>query len=217
MSNKYLYLDTSKIMPCKSITIKDPYYENNLWCAFHTDNCTDFTHAKCAAVNYSEHYKDEEFEFDMNITEFAFLVGIDKVINLFKIEQENNGNLSVSHRLSDKLVTTEMTEIGCETAQFSFGTEKTFGEFSINTGADGGIGDVYLYKNKYNNMPIGLLFMGSCSGDIVSPEKMIDSFVAAFGIERTREKSFNDKISDAENRKTKNTFSDKNDREKLER
>lgn len=72
------------------------------------------------------------------------------------------------------------TEIGCDTAQFSFGNEKTFGEFSIHTGADGGIGQVNLFINKQTGKPIGLLFIGECDGDIVSPPRDVSVIYSCF-------------------------------------
>lgn len=204
MDKKFLTLETTKIAPCESITIKDPYYENDIWCAFHTDACFNFTHAKCAVSNYIDHYTDEQFDFDMNTTEFAFIIGMKNVLNCFTVKTEENGKLGVYSSLNEKLVKIEKTEIGCDTAEFSFGTEKTFGEFAIRTGSDGFIGEVHLYKYKPSGNPVGLLFIGSLDGDIVSPELVYDSFIAAFGIERTKDKSFEDKIADAQNRKGEN-------------
>ena len=61
---KMLELATSKIEPCESIIIKDPWYEKDVWCTFQEDNCKSFTHVRAMASNYDEHYKDEKFEFD---------------------------------------------------------------------------------------------------------------------------------------------------------
>lgn len=203
MNKNILEFDCSKIEPCESIIIKDPYYDRNVWCAFQHDDCSEFTHAKGAVSNYIEHYKDEEYDFesDLNITEFALLIGSKAFISHCKIKPEKTGNLSVlsTKRLND-VCESDVTEIGCDTAQFSFGNEKTFGEFSIHTGADGSIGEVCLFTNKYSKKPLGLLFSGSCDGDIVSPKQIYDSFIAAFGVEK--EKSLDNLIKDSEKQKT---------------
>lgn len=199
MNEKLIKIEKASIEPCNSIIIKDPYYDRDVWCAFQNDNCSDFTHAKGLISNYDEHYKDDEMEFDMNTTEFGFVVGTHLFVNHYDVRGQEDGSLAgyISKFLKDA-TTVETTEIGCDTAQFSFGNEKTFGQFSVHTGADGGIGQVNLFINKQTGKPVGLLFIGACDGDIVSPQEMYQSFTAAFGIERVKEKTLGKKISKAE-------------------
>lgn len=198
MTDKLIEIEKSKIEQCNSIIIKDPYYGRDVWCSFQNDNCSDFTHAKGLISNYDEHYKDDKMEFDMNTTAFGFVIGTNLFLNHYDVKREDDGSLAgyMSKFLQD-MTTIEQTEIGCDTAQFSFGNEKTFGEFSIHTGADGGIGQVNLFLNKQTGKPIGLLFIGECDGDIVSLQEMHQSFIAAFGIERTKLKSLSEKINKA--------------------
>lgn len=198
MSEKLLKIDKSKIEPCKSIIIKDPYYERDVWCAFQNDNCEAFTHAKGLVSNYDGHYKDDEMEFDFNTTAFGFAIGTDMFLSHYDVRREDDGSLSgyMSKFLQNETIV-ETTEIGCDTAQFSFGNENTFGEFSIHTGADGGLGQVNLFIDKVTKKPVGLLFIGECDGDIVSVQEMYQSFIAAFGIERVNSKTLNAKIDNA--------------------
>lgn len=54
-----------------------------------------------------------------------------------------------------------------------------------------------LFINKQTGKPVGLLFIGECDGDIVSPQEMYQSFIAAFGFDREKNKSLSTKIEDA--------------------
>ena len=173
MAEKFMKIEKSKIESCNSIIIKDPYFDSDVWCAFQNDNCSDFTHAKGLVSNYDGHYKDDDMEFDFNTTAFGFAIGTNLFLNHYDVRKEEDGSLaSYMSKFLQNATTVEQTEIGCDTAQFSFGNEKTFGEFSIHTGADGGIGQVNLFINKQTGKPVGLLFIGECDGDIVSPQEM---------------------------------------------
>jgi len=200
MNEKLLEIEKSKIETCKSVIIKDPYYDRDVWCAFHNDNCEAFTHAKGLISNYDGHYKDEKIAFDFNTTEFGFAIGNEVFMNHYDIRKEEDGSLAgYMSKFLQTMTSIETTEIGCDTAQFSFGNENTFGEFSIHTGADGGIGQVNLFINKNTNKPLGLVFIGGCDGNIVSSQEIYRSFIAAFGIEREKHKTLNVKIEEAQN------------------
>ena len=214
MNRNVLEFDNSKIEPCESIIIKDPSYDRDVWCAFQHDDCSEFTHAKGAVSNYMEHYKNEDYNFesDLNITDFALLIGSKAFISHCKVKPQKTGKLSVlSTQKLNEISNSDITEIGCDTAEFSFGNEKTFGEFSIHTGADGYIGEVHLFTSKYTKKPLGLLFIGSCDGDMVSPEQMYDSFIAAFGMERVKEKSLDNIIKEGEKQKQNKSTIDNKD------
>ncbi len=202
MKNTIVELEQTKISPCESIIIKDPWYDRDVWCAFQEDNCSSFTHARALVSNYDDHYKDENYDFDFNNTEFLMVIGEEKFVLAIDGEIEEKGGIQVYSRLNHRVIESKTTQIGCDTAEFSFGTEKTFGAFSIKTGADGSIGEVHAYYRKDNHRPIGLFFIGSVDGDMVSPQEIMDSFKAAFGIERVKERSLQIKITDAE-KKTK--------------
>ena len=216
MSDKLLKIEKSAIEQCNSIIIKDPYYDRDVWCAFQNDNCSDFTHAKGLISNYDAHYKDDEMEFDMNTIAFGFVIGTNLFMNHYDVRREDDGSLvGYMSKFIQDMTTIEQTEIGCDTAQFSFGNEKTFGEFSIHTGADGGIGQVNLFINKQTGKPVGLLFIGECDGDIVPPQEIYYSFIAAFGMCRIKENYLNNKIERARSNQTNNKkIANKEDLEK---
>jgi len=198
--DRLVEIEKSKIEPCNSVIIKDPYYSRDVWCAFQNDECSDFTHAKGLVSNYDGHYKDDEMEFDFNTTAFGFLIGTSMFLNHYDIRREDDGSLAgYMSKFLQNATTIETTEIGCDTAQFSFGNENTFGEFSIHTGADGGLGQVNLFIDKGTRKPIGLLFIGECDGKIVSVQEMYQSFIAAFGIDRMKTQNLNDKIKKEKN------------------
>lgn len=202
MKNKVLELEKSIIEPCESIIIKDPWYEKGTWCAFQEDNCKCFTHAKALVSNYDEHYKDDQFEFDMNNTEFALVIGVDDFVSRINPRINEDGSIAIYAALNEKTINSSKTEIACDTAQFGFGNENTFGAFSIHTGADGRIGEVHLYMVKGTKVPVGLFFVGSVDGDMVPPEEIMDSFKAAFGIEKERKPSLQNTIDEAEKKKS---------------
>ena len=200
----------SKIERCNSIIIKDPYYDRDVWCAFQSDDCSAFTHAKGLVANYDSKFDYENTSIDVNNTEFAYAIGVEKFLSGCVFEQNETGEVEVFTRFKEDSVKVDVTTIGCDTAQFSFGSEKTFGEFSIDTGADGQLGEVHFFKLAKSDRPIGLIFMGCCDGDIVSPERIHNSFVAAFGIEREMDKSLDSKIAISENKKESKTGPEEN-------
>lgn len=204
MACQVLKIENSKIQPCNSVIIKDLWYEDNLWCAFRVDDCSHFTHGKALVSNYDEHYKDEKFEMDLNNTEFVLFLGTKRFVECMDAQTKDTGAISIYSSLNKNLVQTEKTEIGCDTARFSFGNENTFDAFSICTGADGTIGNVYLYKDKASQSPLGLFFFGCVDGDMVSAQEMIDSFKAAFGMERVKTRSLKNKIDGAEKKNKDN-------------
>lgn len=201
MNATVLELKKSGIEPCESIIIKDPYYERDVWCAFQVDNCSRFTHAKALVSNYDEHYKDDKFEFDMNNTDFALILGTEDFVSSMYPRTDEDNSIGIGSTIDHSKCDKKKTEIGCDTAQFSFGNENTFGAFSIHTGADGGIGEVHLYTVKGSGLPIGLFFIGSVDGDMVSPEELMNSFKAAFGIDREKDRSLQNRIDNAEQKK----------------
>lgn len=200
-------LNPSKIERCNSIIIKDPSYDRSVWCAFQLDECSAFTHAKGLTVNYDGHFDYDNFSIDTNNTEFAYAIGVEKFLSGCEFEQNETGEIEVFTKFVEGTVKTEVTTIGCDTAEFSFGTENTFGEFGIHTGADGQLGEVHLFKLAKNNRPIGLIFMGCLDGDMVAPELIHNSFISSFGIEREKNKSLDSKISESEKKKSINTNS----------
>lgn len=200
-NNKTLSLEKASIEHCESIIIKDPWYDRGVWCAFQVDNCSAFSHAKALVTNYDDYYKDDEFEFDFNNTEFAMVLGTEDFVSCIDPRISENGKIAVYSRLNNNLYQATATEIGCDTAEFSFGNERTFGAFAIHTGADGSIGEVHLYTVKGSNVPVGCLFIGSVDGEMVPPEEIMDSFKAAFGIDREKDRSLQSRINKAEKKK----------------
>jgi hypothetical protein len=214
MERNIVELKKSKMEPCETVIIKDPWYERDTWCAFQSDDCSLFTHAKALASCFTSHYKDEEMEFDHNVTSFALFMGTDEFVSIMEPRIEDDGYVGIYSRLNKSLITKTVTEIGCDTAQFSFGTPETFDAFSLHTGADGGIGSVHLYKDTTIDKPIGLFFVGSVDADMITPNDIIGSFVAAFNIERQRENSLQSHIDKAENSKASSPRDDKDSKDK---
>lgn len=198
MKTSKIEMEKSKIEACESVIIQDPWYEPGAWCTYQLDQCANITHAKAMVTNYDEHYKDEHFEFDMNTTEFALLLGSNKFVSAISFKARDSGNIDVFLSGPDEYVRMRPVEIGCDRAEFSFGNEKTFGAFTISTGADGRIGEVHTFKARGSSEPVGILFVGALDGDMVPPEEIIDSFKAAFGAERERKEPLTGKIKSAE-------------------
>lgn len=198
MKTSKIEMAKSKIEACESIIIQDPWYEPGTRYTYQLDRCANITHAKAMATNYDEHYKDEHFEFDMNTTEFALLLGSNKFVSAISFEVRDNGNIDVFLSDPDEYARKRPVEIGCDRAEFSFGNEKTFGAFTISTGADGRIGEVHTFKVKGSSEPVGVLFVGALDGGMVPPEEIIESFKAAFGAERERKEPLKGKIKSAE-------------------
>lgn len=158
------------------VVFSDPWYEGDVWCQYRK------------SFMDTNWFMKLDTHVDDNVLLFQLDLGRPTMVNSVKAKETEKGysfRFPEHYSMSDK-------ELGIDTACIYLGSMKNFKEFgesiALNTGGDGGFGDLFVYTVKGEENPAGFILFGAFDKDLMTEEELFSQLVATFeGKEITKE------------------------------
>jgi len=178
------FAEISKIR--SGIVFSDPCYDESVWCQYRNHmSASDWMmsqESKCSGDGYHD---------------FEIKIGRPTVLGQVKFEEKDDG-LLISFPAHYEI---NHFELGMDTACIFCGNLDNFDQFgreaAIHTGSDGLFADLYEFKVKGEDKPIGFVLLGSVDSDLVDELSLFQSFTAGFDGKEVSRDEFEKRISES--------------------